>query len=80
MNGHIAVHTWSHNYMTTLTNEQIVAELGYTMQIIYEASGKVAAYWVSSLHRQSPEWKLTLGIPCLCRPSQRPPYGDVSWP
>lgn len=46
LDGHIAVHTWSHPYMTTLSNEQVVAELGYTMQIIYEASGgRVAAFW-----------------------------------
>ncbi|KAE9398546.1 glycoside hydrolase/deacetylase [Gymnopus androsaceus JB14] len=31
MSGHeISVHTWSHPHLTTLTNEQIVAELGWT--------------------------------------------------
>jgi hypothetical protein len=30
MSGHqIAVHTWSHHYMTTLTNRQLVAEFGW---------------------------------------------------
>ena len=30
----IAVHTWSHRYMTTLSNLDIVAELGWSMEII----------------------------------------------
>jgi peptidoglycan/xylan/chitin deacetylase (PgdA/CDA1 family) len=29
----IAVHTWSHPYMTTLPNDQVVAEIGYTIQV-----------------------------------------------
>ncbi|KAI0031381.1 hypothetical protein K488DRAFT_71449 [Vararia minispora EC-137] len=42
----IAVHTWTHPYMTTLSNEQVVAELGWTMQLIYDSTGgKVAKYW-----------------------------------
>jgi len=42
----IAVHTWSHPYMTTLTNEQIVAELGWTLQIIHDSTeGRVPRYW-----------------------------------
>lgn len=44
--GHIALHTWSHPYMTTLTNEQVVAELGWTSQIVADLSGgRVPAYW-----------------------------------
>lgn len=44
--GHIAVHTWSHPYMTPLTNEQIVAELGWTAQIIADNNGgRVPAFW-----------------------------------
>ncbi|KAI0005090.1 hypothetical protein BJV74DRAFT_324907 [Russula compacta] len=35
----IAVHTWSHPYLTTLSNEQIIAELAYTMQLIYDSTG-----------------------------------------
>lgn len=31
-NQHFSVHTWSHPLMTTKTNEQVVAELGWTMQ------------------------------------------------
>ncbi|KAJ3810474.1 hypothetical protein F5876DRAFT_88894 [Lentinula aff. lateritia] len=35
MSGHeIAVHTWSHPHLTTLTTEQIVAELGWTRKAI----------------------------------------------
>ncbi|OBZ82634.1 Chitin deacetylase [Choanephora cucurbitarum] len=38
--GHeIAIHTWTHSYMTTLTNEQIVAELKWTELAIKEIIG-----------------------------------------
>ncbi|KAN0063862.1 chitin deacetylase [Thecaphora frezii] len=38
--GHqISVHTWSHNALTTLTNEQIVAELGWTREVIRRVIG-----------------------------------------
>ncbi|KAF8639775.1 hypothetical protein AX17_001035 [Amanita inopinata Kibby_2008] len=38
--GHdMAVHTWTHPYMTTLSNEQIVAELGWTIQLIHNSTG-----------------------------------------
>lgn len=30
----IAVHTWSHRYSTTLSNQDLVAEFGWTMEII----------------------------------------------
>jgi chitin deacetylase len=45
--GHdIAVHTWTHPYMTTLTNEEVIAELGYTMEIIKNSTGgRVPKYW-----------------------------------
>lgn len=40
MLGHeISVHTWSHTPLTTLTNEQIVAELGWTRQAIKDVIG-----------------------------------------
>ena len=43
---HIAVHTWSHKHMSTLTNEQLVAELGWCMQIIHDSTGgRVPAFW-----------------------------------
>lgn len=40
MSGHqLSVHTWAHPYLTTLTNEQIVAELGWTKKIIKDVTG-----------------------------------------
>ncbi|CDZ97140.1 Polysaccharide deacetylase [Phaffia rhodozyma] len=40
MQGHeIAGHTWSHMPLTTLTNEEIVAELGWTKQLIKDIIG-----------------------------------------
>lgn len=41
---HLSVHTWSHGGiaqlgLTEMTNEQVVAELGYTKQIIKEVTG-----------------------------------------
>ncbi|KAJ1547583.1 chitin deacetylase [Nowakowskiella sp. JEL0078] len=41
---HVAVHTWTHHPLTSLTNEQIVAEIKYTEAIIYQAIGKVSTY------------------------------------
>ncbi|CAO3575920.1 unnamed protein product [Absidia cylindrospora] len=38
-NHEVAMHTWSHNYMTSLTNEQIVAELKWNEQVIKEVTG-----------------------------------------
>ncbi|KAJ3027583.1 chitin deacetylase [Rhizophlyctis rosea] len=44
--GHeIAVHTWTHHPMTSLTNEQVVAEIKYTEAIIYKSIGVVPALW-----------------------------------
>lgn len=40
MAGHeISVHTWSHHPLTSLTNEQIVAELGWTRKAIQKVLG-----------------------------------------
>ncbi|CUA72086.1 hypothetical protein RSOLAG22IIIB_10059 [Rhizoctonia solani] len=42
----IAVHTWSHPQMTTLTNEMVLAELGWTCQIIHDSTGgRLPLYW-----------------------------------
>ncbi|KAJ3027584.1 chitin deacetylase [Rhizophlyctis rosea] len=42
--GHeISGHTWTHHPLTSLTNEQIVAEMKYTEAIIYNATGMVPA-------------------------------------
>ncbi|KAG6887692.1 hypothetical protein C0995_013434 [Termitomyces sp. Mi166 len=45
--GHdIAVHTWTHPYMTTLTNLEIVAQLGWTSELIRNSTGgRVPRYW-----------------------------------
>lgn len=44
--GHqLALHTWTHHPLTSLTNEQIVAELKYNEAIIYSATGKVPIYF-----------------------------------
>lgn len=44
--GHdVCVHTWSHHYMTTLTNEQVFAELYYTMRIIKDVTGVTTRCW-----------------------------------
>jgi len=40
MAGHqIAVHTWSHHALTQLSNEQIIAELGWSKKVIKEVLG-----------------------------------------
>jgi hypothetical protein len=40
MAGHqIAVHTWSHPELTTLSNEQVIAELGWSRKIIKDVLG-----------------------------------------
>ncbi|GHT84456.1 hypothetical protein FACS1894129_1120 [Actinomycetota bacterium] len=44
--GHdVCVHTWSHHYMTTLTNEQVFAELYYTARIIKDVLGITTRCW-----------------------------------
>jgi peptidoglycan/xylan/chitin deacetylase (PgdA/CDA1 family) len=42
----IAVHTWTHPYMTTLSNLEIVAQLGWTSELIRNSTGgRVPKYW-----------------------------------
>lgn len=42
----IAVHTWTHPQMTTLSDLDLVAQFGWTIQIIYDSTdGKVPRYW-----------------------------------
>lgn len=36
---HIAVHTWSHPSLTTLSNEEIIAELGWSKKVIKDTLG-----------------------------------------
>jgi len=46
LKGDIAGHTWTHPYMTTQTNEQVVGQLGWTMQLIHNSTGgRVTKYW-----------------------------------
>ncbi|KAI1319533.1 chitin deacetylase [Mortierella claussenii] len=42
---HLASHTWSHSGLTTLTNEQIVAELKWTEKFILEHTGYKVKYY-----------------------------------
>ena len=42
----IAVHTWTHPYMTTRTNLEILGELGWTMELIQNSTGgRIPKYW-----------------------------------
>jgi peptidoglycan/xylan/chitin deacetylase (PgdA/CDA1 family) len=41
---HLAVHTWSHHALTSLTNEQIVAEIKWTEKCIKDAAGVTPIY------------------------------------
>lgn len=38
-NHQIAVHTWSHTALTTQTNEEIIAELGWSKKVIKDVLG-----------------------------------------
>ncbi|RPD67136.1 glycoside hydrolase/deacetylase [Lentinus tigrinus ALCF2SS1-7] len=42
----LAVHTWTHPYMTTKTNQEVVGELGWTMELIHNSTGgRLPKYW-----------------------------------
>jgi peptidoglycan/xylan/chitin deacetylase (PgdA/CDA1 family) len=42
----IAVHTWTHPYMTTLDNMALLGEFGWTMEIIHNSTGgRLPKYW-----------------------------------
>ncbi|KAA1466513.1 glycoside hydrolase/deacetylase [Dentipellis sp. KUC8613] len=44
--GDIAVHTYTHPHMTTLSNEDVVAQLAWTMEIIHNSTGgRVPRFW-----------------------------------
>lgn len=46
VDGHdLCVHTWSHRYMTTLSNEQVFAELYYTAKSIKVTTGVTPTCW-----------------------------------
>ena len=40
----IAVHTWSHRYMTTLSNLDLVAEFGWSMEIIHNSTVRTSMH------------------------------------
>ncbi|KAG0170112.1 hypothetical protein DFQ28_003838 [Apophysomyces sp. BC1034] len=42
---HIADHTWSHQPMTTLNNDEVLAEFYYSMKAIHLATGVTPRYW-----------------------------------
>ncbi|KAI8896387.1 hypothetical protein BC833DRAFT_528338, partial [Globomyces pollinis-pini] len=45
LEGHeVGIHTWSHHPLTSLTNEQIVAEIKYTEALIYQTIGVIPKY------------------------------------
>lgn len=45
-NQHMAVHTWTHPYMTSLADHDILNELGWTLQIIHDSTGgRIPKYW-----------------------------------
>lgn len=42
----LAVHTWTHPYMTTLSNEVVMAELAWTIQAIADLTGgRIPRFW-----------------------------------
>ncbi|KAH7887739.1 carbohydrate esterase family 4 protein [Phlebopus sp. FC_14] len=42
----IALHTWTHPYMTTKTNTELLAEFGWTMWLIHNSTGgRLPRYW-----------------------------------
>ncbi|KAJ7081981.1 hypothetical protein C8R43DRAFT_1052518 [Mycena crocata] len=46
MEGHqIAIHTWSHPALTTLTNEQIIGELGWSKKVIKDVLGVTPSHF-----------------------------------
>ncbi|KAF9009044.1 hypothetical protein BDQ17DRAFT_1301332 [Cyathus striatus] len=45
-NNDIAIHTWTHPYMTTLSNLEIVGQLGWTMELIRRSTGgRIPKFW-----------------------------------
>ena len=42
---HLAGHTWSHQLMTSLSNQEVLAELYYTTKAIKYVTGLTPLYW-----------------------------------
>ncbi|KAK7039785.1 carbohydrate esterase family 4 protein [Favolaschia claudopus] len=63
MGNDLAVHTWSHRYTTTLSNLQVVAELGFTMQLIHNSTGgRIPKFWRDTDKRVSAIAKEVFGM------------------
>jgi peptidoglycan/xylan/chitin deacetylase (PgdA/CDA1 family) len=46
LQGDIACHTYTHPYMTTLNNIQVLAQFGWSLQIIHNSTGgRLPRYW-----------------------------------
>jgi len=45
LGNHIAHHTWSHPDMTTLTNEELIAEFGWTRKLFQDVIGVTPKMW-----------------------------------
>ena len=46
MQDDIAIHTWSHPFMTTKSNEEVVAELGWSMWLVHNSTGgRIPRFW-----------------------------------
>ncbi|KAJ7781239.1 glycoside hydrolase/deacetylase [Mycena metata] len=46
MGGDIAAHTYTHPYTTTLSNEDVVAQLGWSLELIHNSTGgRVTKFW-----------------------------------
>ncbi|CAO1615904.1 unnamed protein product [Jaminaea pallidilutea] len=43
--GQLAVHTWSHKLQTASTNEEVLGDLAWTMQVIYDRTGRIPNLW-----------------------------------
>jgi chitin deacetylase len=42
----IAVHTWTHPYMTKLSNLDVLAQFGWSMQLIHDSTGgRIPRFW-----------------------------------
>lgn len=42
---HLGVHTWSHTLQTTKTDLEVLGDLGWVQQIIYDMTGLIPAFW-----------------------------------
>ncbi|KAG0033724.1 chitin deacetylase [Podila clonocystis] len=60
--GHqIAIHTWSHPSMTSLSNEQVVAELKWTEKAIFSIIGVTPLWWRPPFGDVDNRWNIPAG-------------------